>query len=115
MSNVSADKNPSYRTDPGNATKDLIFLLSIAEANKYFASDKARMCAPTDYAIQQGAWTMDDITVDGRPACWWWLRSPGNSSNGAAYVYYGGSTGGRGCDVDDSYCAVRPCVRVRLF
>ncbi|MCQ2603381.1 MAG: DUF6273 domain-containing protein, partial [Clostridia bacterium] len=35
-STVSADKNPSYSTNPGNATSDNVFLLSIAEVNKYF-------------------------------------------------------------------------------
>lgn len=34
--NVTADKNPDYDTDPGNSTMDKIFLLSIKEANKYF-------------------------------------------------------------------------------
>ena len=36
------DKNPSYPTKYGNATKDLFFLLSIAEAKKYFVSEKMR-------------------------------------------------------------------------
>ena len=47
QSDVSADKNPKYSTNPGNATKDNVFLLSIVEANKYFKSDDARKCAPT--------------------------------------------------------------------
>ena len=114
-SDVSADKNPSYSTNPGNATKDSVFLLSIVEAKKYFASDKARMCAGTDYAIEQGAYIWRDYTVDGRKACWWWLRSPGINSDDAAFVVDDGSIYGRGFLVDDSREAVRPCVRVRLF
>lgn len=39
---VSADKNPDYSTNPGNATQDQVFLLSITEVNKYFSSDSAR-------------------------------------------------------------------------
>ena len=115
QSNVSADKNPKYSTNPGNATKDNVFLLSIAEANKYFKSDDARKCAPTDYAIQQGAYTSDSYKVEGRKACWWWLRSPGDGGNFAAYVYYDGSFYDHGSLVYAGRNAVRPCVRVRLF
>ena len=113
QSDVSADKNPEYSTNPGNATKDNVFLLSIVEANKYFKSDDARKCAPTDYAIQQGADTSDIYKVEGRRACWWWLRSPGYFSSLAAYVDSGGSI--LNDLVDYSSNAVRPCVRVRLF
>ncbi len=92
-----------------------MFLLSIVEANKYFASNEARMCALTDYAIQQGAEIDSSYKVDGRLACWWWLRSPGYSGNDAARVGSGGSISHRGSFVDYSSRAVRPCVRVRLF
>ena len=113
QSDVSADKNPKYSTNPGNATKDNVFLLSIVEANKYFKSDDARKCAPTDYAIQQGADTSDIYKVEGRWACWWWLRSPGDHSSGAAVVNTGGYI--YSDFVDYFSYAVRPCVRVRLF
>ncbi len=118
-SSVSADKNPDYGTNPGKATRDNLFLLSIVEANKYFASDKAKMCAVTDYAIKQGAWTHSDYKADGRLASWWWLRSPGKTSVSAALVDHCGSVLSYGCYVCGSSAnggnAVRPCVRVRLF
>ena len=113
VSDVSADKNPPYWTNPGNATKDSVFLLSIIEANKYFANNEARMCAATDYAIEQGAYTNSKYTVDGREACWWWLRSPGHNSGNAALVNTDGSIDSDYVDGRD--IAVRPCVRVRLF
>ncbi len=78
---VPADKNPDYSTNPGNATQDQVFLLSIAEANKYCSSDSARRCEPTDYAVANGAWESDSGN------CWWWLRSPGYVQNFAAIVY----------------------------
>ena len=93
---VTADVNPKYNTDPGNDTKDKVFLLRINEVKKYFSSYEARMCVPTDYAIAQGADTDSYYTVDGKATCWWWLRSPGYDSNDAASVdcggdvYYGG-------------------------
>ncbi len=113
-SDVSADKNPEYDTNPGNATKDNVFLLSNVEANKYFASDEARMCVPTDYAIRQGI-GVTDYTVDGRWTCWWWLRSPGRDSDNAAGVNGVGSVSSIGGSVHYSILAVRPCVQVRLF
>ena len=113
QSDVSADKNPVYDTNPGNATKDNVFLLSAVETNKYFKSKDARRCAPTDYAIQQGAYASGSNKVEGRKACWWWLRSPGSDSLSATNVITGGSIYDN--DVGNSYGAVRPCVRVRLF
>lgn len=53
---VTADNNPDYSTNPGNATQDRVFLLSITEVNKYFASDDERKCKPTAYAVANGAY-----------------------------------------------------------
>ena len=44
---VSADKNPNYRTSPGNSTTDQVFLLSITEAKKYFNNESALQCQGT--------------------------------------------------------------------
>ncbi len=109
---VSADNNPSFTTDPGNSTTDRVFLLSLSEANKYFSSD-TRKCAPTAYAIAQGAWTSDYIKVDGKAACVWWLRSPGIYSYYAARAE-GSSHNGRGGSVDGVGVAVRPALWIDL-
>ena len=61
-------------TDGGYNTQDKVFLLSLSEADRYFSSDKDRMCAPTDYAFAQArsdSWWMR------QSPCFWWLRSPG--------------------------------------
>lgn len=71
---VSADKNRLYSTDPGNNTKDRVFLLSTTEAGKYFSSDSTRQCQGTAYCFAQGG----DQDSDGR--CSWWLRSPDDFS-----------------------------------
>ncbi|MDY3937391.1 MAG: DUF6273 domain-containing protein, partial [Oscillospiraceae bacterium] len=112
--NVSADKNPKYSTNPGNATKDKIFLLSISEVNKYFLSDDERMCAATDYAKAQGAYISDDNTVGGKGACWWWLRSPGHSQHHAADVYSAGSVYRYGDLVNYGRGSVRPALWITL-
>ena len=105
---VSADKNPDYSTNPGNATQDQVFLLSITEVNKYFSSDSARQCKPTDYAVANGAWESDSGN------CWWWLRSPGHYQNYAAYVFDDGDVYECGNHVLIDYRAVRPALWIDL-
>ena len=103
---VSADKNPDYSTDPGNATQDQVFLLSITEANKYFSSDSARQCKPTEYAVANGAYV--NISKG------WWLRSPGNHQNLAAYVNYDGVVREGGDYVNIGNRAFRPALWIDL-
>ena len=112
---VSADKNPEYNTNPGNATTDKVFLLSINEVEKYFNSDEARKCAPTAYAKAQGAYTSDSYkTASGAATCCWWLRSPGNTRNRAALVTYDGSVHYYGNYVSSDTGAVRPALWINL-
>ena len=112
--NVSAGNNPEFNTNPGNATKDKIFLLSINEVNKYFSSDDERMCAATDYAKAQGAYISDDDTVGGKGACWWWLRSPGGDQYSAARVDSDGSVYCRGSNVHFGSVSVRPALWISV-
>ena len=96
------DDNPTYKTEGGNKTDDKIFLLSIDEANKYFSSDDARKCVPTDYAKEQGA------------SAFWWVRSPGGMSDRAAFVDLGGDVRYGGDSVDYDYDCVRPAFNLNL-
>ena len=75
--NVPADKNPDYYTDPGNATTDKVFLLSIKEMEKYSDIFRSR-CEPTAYAVANGVWTSRHISR-------WWLRSTGRDQAAASY------------------------------
>lgn len=112
---VSADKNPEYNTNPGNATTDKVFLLSINEVEKYFNSDEARKCAPTAYAKAQGAYTSDIYkTASGAATCWWWLRSPGDNQYSAASVNHDGSVYYLGYFVSYAHDAVRPALWINL-
>ncbi len=106
---VSADKNPEYSTNPGNATQDKVFLLSITEVNKYFSSDSARQCKATAYAVAQGAYVNSS-----NGNCVWWLRSPGKNQFRAAYVYYDGFVNESGGSVDISFYAVRPALWIDI-
>ena len=105
---VSADRNPTTRADPGKDTKDKVFLLSIKEAKKYFASDEARTCIPTTYAKANGCFVGDS------GACLWWLRSPGKHADRAAAVNVGGSVNAYGSSVRDGRNAVRPALWIHL-
>lgn len=60
--------NPECGTSGGNSTEDRVFLLSLAETDKYFASSGDKICKPTAYAIANNAF------ISGSGACWWWLR-----------------------------------------
>lgn len=106
---VSADKNHGYSANPGNATQDQVFLLSITEANKYFNSTGARQCEPTDYAVANGAWESDSGNF-----CWWWLRSPGDVPGSAARVSGGGIVSDAGYVVDYNDGAVRPAMWISI-
>ena len=106
---VSSDKNSKYSTNLGNATQDQVFLLSITEANKYFSSDSARQCKPTDYAVANGA----DVDSD-NGICLWWLRSPGIAQNRAACVDDDGEVIEFGYNVDIDYNAVRPALWINI-
>ena len=106
---VSADKNPEYNTNPGNATTDKVFLLSITEAEKYFSSDNARQCKPIKYAVANGAYVNSN-----NGNCWWWLRSPGDSQNYAAIASSDGSVDYCGYYVNRNDGAVRPAMWINL-
>ena len=114
---VTADKNPSYSTSPGNNTTDKIFLLSITEVDKYFSSDEARKCAPTEYAKAHGVWTSSRDSAGGKATCWWWLRSPGYFSYSAAFaagVDDDGSVDGYGYGVGNDFNGIRPALWINL-
>ncbi|MBO5224224.1 MAG: toll/interleukin-1 receptor domain-containing protein [Clostridia bacterium] len=106
---VSADKNPYYNTNPGNATQDKVFLLSIPEANKYFSNSTARQCKPTVYAKKNGAYVYED---NGNSP--WWLRSPGYGQDFVSHVSNDGVVIIGGSSVTSDLIAVRPALWVNL-
>lgn len=109
---ISADKNPKYSTNPGNATTDKIFLLSCIEAEKYFATDNARQCSPTKYAYSKIANDYTALAVNYRTS-YWWLRSPSMQQNVVAMINPVGSIGYRGITTSN-YCYVRPALWISI-
>ena len=109
---VSADKNPQYQyRNPGNATTDKVFLLSINEVHKYFSDINARECSPTAYAKAQGARTS---TYNGVDTCAWWLRSPGSEQSFATSIDDLGWVNSRGYSVSSFVFSVRPALWIDL-
>lgn len=111
---VTPDENPYHSTDPGRATQDKIFLLSIPEAQRYFFSDEARMCVPTAHAIKNGAYTNKDYTVGGAATCWWWLRTPGCDRSSAASINLFGGVYAFVNYVNNDTLTVRPALWIDL-
>ncbi|MCL2077486.1 MAG: DUF6273 domain-containing protein [Oscillospiraceae bacterium] len=70
---VINNDNPEYGTAGGSDTTDKMFLLSIEEADDYFAGDADRIA----------------LNANGG-ASLWWLRSPGAFGNHAAIINYDG-------------------------
>ena len=102
------EKNPKYGIDGGNNTTDKIFLLSIAETEKYFKSDNERKAEPTRYSSTK-------CVPDGAGVCSWLLRSPGLYGDLAAYVGTDGMVAMYGSSVNKgSNSYVRPAMRYNL-
>ncbi len=90
----------------GNNTRDRVFCLSLSEAERYLKNDGERMCQPTVYARNQGAW------VDsGNGCCYWWLRSLGYGLS-ALHVNSYGELNQYGTDVSRGNYVVRPALRL---
>ena len=105
---VTAENNPRHKTEAGNDTDDMLFLLSINEANQYFSSDAERTCKPTEYAKSAGAIT------DDAGNCWWRLRSPGISTDHAASVYPTGSIDEEGTETIRMNHTIRPAMWIDI-
>lgn len=104
-SEVLTEKASYSDTDPGNNTKDKIFLLSESEFEKYLHSDGS--CFATNYATEKTAKGYSTHLYS------WWLRSPGASPYSASDVFISTS------DVDSTYAAypnngVRPAMWISL-
>ncbi len=119
VDNSSAQAFDGWPThDGGNNTKDKVFLLSYAEAYKYFHISlfdthnvKARL-APTVYSTHH-AWVSDtNRTEDEELASFWMLRSPGYTPYSCSVVVSTGALYYRNVFSNDGL--VRPALWVDL-
>lgn len=103
---VEAHTNPDFSTNPGMSTHDYIFLLSVEEVNQYLPYNSDRMCVPTEYAKEQGGFEEQSLGT-----CWWWLRTPGETSSDASSINSDGTI-----DTDDgTVSSNKGCVRPAMW
>ncbi len=103
---LSNANNPFYGTEGGNDTTDFVYLLSLSDiVNKSYGFPTAYYCESASRQV---------VPTDSEDTNWWWLRSPGRSSNSAAYVSENGNVYYRGDDVDISNGGVRPALHLNL-
>jgi hypothetical protein len=119
---VKNEDNPHYNTDGGRDTLDRVFLLSIAEAERFFKDDAERQALNTPYvktmmpAVRVNLWREGNLQYFKMVApefSWWWLRSPGIYSY-ATGVDRDGNVNSSGIFVDDDNDAVRPALWIDL-
>ena len=109
LSRIINEDNNEYLTKGGADTDDYVFLLSMSEAEKYFADDDARIARPTQYAKNNGA-----TASDSNDAGWGWLRSPGERGTEVAGVYIFGNVMTDGIPVNYANGGVRPALWIDL-
>lgn len=108
---VPAHENPDFETNPGNSTKDKVFLLSTAEAEQYLRSDEQCRCIPTTYAISHGV-SCGTNKHNGYNTGTWFLRTPGLDGTMAGYVSSAGKIRHVGYSVTTVFVGVRPAIWV---
>ena len=101
---VTADRNPEWDTYQGKSVQDKIFLLSVKEAEKYFADDNARKADATPYSFVH----YDDGAVR------WWLRTIGQDGDFPANVTEEGMVSRFGTGVSHNNMGVRPAMWVDI-
>ena len=111
--NINPD-NAKHGTIGGAPTYDMVFALSIDEAQKYFRDNADRMAGLSEYAKTHGAWVSNEyLTENGENAGLWWLRSPGYSGHAAARVLINGDINIHGSSVTRDNVAVRPAMWIK--
>ena len=104
---VSCKDNDTYKTEGGNDTEDLVYLLSADEFAKYFTKESGfnSMAYATAYAKGKG------LKTDNNSAGVWWLRDPGASTFMLA-VDRAGIVSEGGYAVNDIAQGIRPVIKV---
>lgn len=78
---VVTEPNPDSEAIQSNDTEDKLFLLSIAEVERYFPDNISRQCYPTASAIDSNLMVSDYYGT-----CLWYLRSTGQFYEYACFV-----------------------------
>lgn len=119
--NVVNNDNPEYGIEGGNDTSDRVYLLSIEEVTNpeygftySYGYTNIRQAVNTAYTADGGEIGSSSMSWIERIDRRWWLRSPGDVSNDAAYVDSDGQVTASGHAVYDDYNAARPALHLNL-
>jgi hypothetical protein len=95
--------------------QDNVFLLNTAEAEKYFANDKARLAEGTDYAKIEKSRICKLYIDDASGKSGYWLRNQGRGGAFfSAYVDVDGYVTSYGTTSDCGCYGIRPVIRIRV-
>ncbi|MCQ2736234.1 MAG: DUF6273 domain-containing protein [bacterium] len=92
---------------PHPETGDFVFLLSLAEAKKYFTCNNERICAPTPYSLRNWEDAMG-------PSCLWWLRTRSSSYDGFVCTVGGDGSLEPVSQITDGDRVARPAIWIRF-
>ena len=106
---LPSSTNPIYKTKDVFTVNDKIFLLSIDEVNKYFPTYEETKCTITQLAKKHGAY------CDTNGYGYWWLRTTGELSTEASYIFYSGGVSTKGYDVTGTIFGVRPAMWIKIY
>ena len=107
---VEPDPHPKApNTDQGSALNQTVFLLSVTEAEKYFADDADRVCGITAYTNWFGAFGLDEGT-----AYPWWLRTAYWAGPSSAIIAAVDANGQITTYRHNRNCAIRPACWIQL-
>ena len=98
--------NESINETSSTQTKDSIFILSVAEVNKYFPNTDDRIAKPTQYAINISGYEGDSDMINS-----WWLRSTGGYSYNPSAIWRSGKIYGWSHSAD---VGVRPAMWISI-
>ena len=74
-----------------NNTRDQVYLLSVYETKMHISGMEAKLRAPTDYAIANGAYANSMNQLEGRFTGPWWVRSLYPKDSYEVYAFDDGS------------------------
>lgn len=90
-------------------SQDTVFLLNCEEADRYFHTEKDRICKPTGYVASMNGKTRE---IEDGYAVWWWLQTMAEDGYQAFYINFEGK-----CYtnvVANDYLSVRPALWIDL-
>lgn len=103
---VRAENNKTDNVSGGNNTLDYVFILSKGQIEQYFPTAEERKCAPTEYALSQGASTGNNKSAG------WWTRTPGISQSESYHIDQNGEPAS--IETDASTNGIRPAMWIYI-